>query len=119
MALLNREAYSIEKDKLIYDSGHPIDATTVQVSIASDSEGVIKRGQLLFVNSDGVYSIARADGDEASVIAAADTSYSADDTDIVVEAYISGTFNKSAIVTTDELKAADVETLRSKGIYLK
>lgn len=118
MALLNREAYTFKKDKLKYDSKHPFDATTVQVTVASDTEGVIKRGQLLYCK-DGVYSVKKADDNEASAISAETTSYSADDTDIVVEAYISGTFTKSEIVTDSEITAADEETLRSKGIYLK
>jgi hypothetical protein len=118
MALLNGEAYTVKRDKLIYDSKHPIDATTVQVSVTSDKEGVIRRGQLLYCK-DGVYSAKKADDNEASAISVETTSYSSDDTDIVVEAYISGTFRKSEIVTDSDISAADEEALRGKGIYLK
>lgn len=118
MALLNREAYTVDRDRLIYDATHKIDATAVPVEIASDSEGVIRRGQLLYYKSDGKFSVKKADGD-ASVITAETTSYSADDTEIVVEAYISGTFKRSEIVADGDLTDGDVEALRGKGIYLK
>lgn len=117
MSLLNRPAYAVEKDKLIYDAKHPIDAGTVQLTIIADTNGVIRRGQLLDC-ADGVYSI-HAAGGEASVIVAEDTSYASDDTEITVVVYSSGTFRASEIIADPEIEAADVETLRGKGIYLK
>lgn len=47
MALLNKMAYTVEKDKLVYDAKHPIDATAVQVTVGVDADGILRRGQLL------------------------------------------------------------------------
>lgn len=115
--LLNKPAYAVEKDRLIYDATHPIDANTVQVSITSGSEGEIERGQLIDY-SNGSYCV-HAEGGEPSAIVAANASYDADDTEITVPVYISGTFRASEVKTDPELTTADLETLREKGIYLK
>lgn len=117
MSLLNRPAYSMEYDRLIYDNSHPIDGSAVAVAITSDTEGVIKRGQILdFTN--GSYVIHMRDG-EPSAIASEDVSYAADDTSVTVPVYISGAFARDAVIADPVLTAADVENLRSKGIFLK
>lgn len=115
--LLNRPAYTVEKDKLIYDATHPVDANAVQVSITSDTNGKIERGQIIDC-TNGVYSIHAADG-EPSVIAAKDVEYTSTDTEITVPVYISGAFRASEVKADPELKEADAEKLREKGIYLK
>lgn len=117
MALLNKPAYKVEKDKLIYDAKHPIDVKMIQLTITADKGGVVKRGQVVDYAS-GTYSIHAASG-EVSAIVEEDTSYAADDTEIVVPVYISGTFRTSEIIANPELTEADVETLREKGIILK
>lgn len=117
MALLSRQAYEVEKDKLVYDAKHPIDTKVVQVSITANEAGIIKRGQVIDC-ADGVYSIHAAAG-EVSVIAEEDTSYAADDTEIAVPVYITGSFRASEVIVAPELTAADIETFRSKGIILK
>ena len=53
------------------------------------------------------------------MIVAETTGYAADDTDISVPVYISGTFHTGKVKATPELTSADVEKLREKGIYLK
>lgn len=117
MSLLNKLAYTMEKDKLIYDAKHPIDVITVPLTITADTDGVIRRGQLVDC-ADGAYSV-HAAGGEASAIVAEDTSYAADDTEITTVVYISGSFRASEVVADPEIDVADIETLRDKGIYLK
>jgi hypothetical protein len=115
MALLNREAYTVEKDKLVYDGKHPFDVANVPVKVTADTTGTIQRGEVLDY-ADGAYS-AHAEGGTPSAIVAETTEYAADDTEIVVTVYTSGTFRTSEV--TPELTTADVEALRGKGIYLK
>lgn len=117
MSILNKQAYVVEKDKLVYDSKHPIDVANIPVTITPSDAGEIKRGQILDCK-DGEYSLHAEDG-EPSAIVAETTSYAADDTTVVVTAYISGSFRASEIVANPELTAADTEALRGKGIYLK
>lgn len=118
MALLNDMAYTVEKDRLVYDAKHPIDATAVQVSVESDADGgVLKRGQLLDFENE-VYSI-HADGGTPSAIVAEGAEYTSDDTEVTAAVYISGTFRASEIISESEITAADIENLRSRGIYLK
>lgn len=117
MALLNRQAYAVEKDRLVYDAKHPTDASAVRVKIRADADGVIRRGQILDCAA-GEYSIHAADG-AASAIVAEDTGYTADDTEITVVVYISGSFRASEVVSDLELADSDIESLRGNGIYLK
>lgn len=116
MSLLNRMAYVVEKDRLIYDAKHPIDATAVSVTTSSIASGVLRRGQLLDC-TDGVYSI-HAEGGTASVIVAKDTECASDEGTVIVPVYTSGSFRSSAVITDPAITAADVEALRG-GIYLK
>ncbi len=117
MALLNKMAYTVEKDKLVYDAKHPIDATVVQVTVGTDADGMLKRGQLLDCEN-GVYSI-HSEGGMPSAIIAEDTEYASEDMEIIVPVYISGTFRTSEVITEPEITVTDIENLRSKGIYLK
>lgn len=117
MSLLNKEAYFVDKDKLVYDARHPIDAAAVRVKITADDSGEIERGQVLDC-ADGVYSV-HADGGSVSAIVAEDTSYVSSDTEITVAAYISGTFRASEVIAEPELTDGDIEAFRGKGIYLK
>lgn len=117
MALLNKQAYAVERDRLVYDAKHPVDGAAVPVKITAEEDGVIKRGQVLDC-ADGEYSVHAANG-EASVIVAEDTDYAADDTEITVSVYISGSFRASEVIADPELTAGDMEALRGKGIYLK
>lgn len=117
MSLLNRPAYAVEKDKLIYDATHLIDASAVQVTITKNEDGTIKRGQLLDF-ADGAYSIHTESG-EASAIVAEDTAYVSSDTSITAVVYISGAFRMNEVIADTDITAADIEALRSKGIYLK
>lgn len=117
MSLLNRPAYEVEKDNLVYDAKHPVDVKVVQVKVTADEAGVIKRGQVIDSEA-GEYSIHAASG-EPCMIAEEDTSYAADDTEVAVLVYISGTFRASEVIANPELTDADIETLRIKNIILK
>ena len=114
--MLNREAYTMEKDKLVYDLSHPRDAKNVSIT-APEGEGIIKRGQVIDYK-DGQYAV-HASGGVAVAIIAEDTPYEDGDTEITAAVYISGTFRKSACISSVELETSDIENLRSKGIYLK
>ena len=117
MALLNKEAYEMKKDSLLYDGRHPFDVSNVQVKLTPTEAGVIRRGQVIDC-ANGDYSI-HAEGGEASAIVAESTSYAMDDTDVSVTVYTSGTFRASEVLAAPDLTDADVEALRGKGIYLK
>lgn len=114
---LNKEVYTVNRDNLIYDSSHQIDAKNISIAVQAGTAGNIKRGQIIDFK-DGSYEV-HAEGGTVSVIAAETTPYTADDTDISVPVYISGSFRKSECITDVELTEQDVEEFRSKGIYLK
>lgn len=112
---LNNEVYKMEKDNLVYDMSHPLDAKNI--TIALEGEGIVKRGQVIDY-ADGAYTLHAAGGAAVGIVAE-DTLYTAEDTEITVPVYISGTFRASACISGVELAVADTENLRSKGIYLK
>ena len=117
MSLLNKVAYAVMNDKLIYDGIHPIDGGAVEVK-TPEGTGGIKRGQIIDVTADGEY-VLHADKGTPSVIAAENVEYAEDEDTVTVPIYISGTFRKSEVISDVELTAGDLETLRSKSIYLK
>lgn len=119
MGLLNRQAYAMEKDRLIYDAKHPIDAAAVRMQITAEEGGTVKRGQVLdYADTDGKYRV-HTEGGEARVIVAEDAEYAPEDTEITVVVYISGTFRASEVIAEPEITDSDIETLRGNGIYLK
>ena len=50
---LNKEAYKVTNDNLIYDSSHHIDARNVPVTVQTGAPGIIKRGQVLDFEGTG------------------------------------------------------------------
>lgn len=117
MSLMNKDAYSVQPDRLIYDGRHPVDAKNVVVSITAEDGGVIKRGQIID-EADGVYKL-HAEAGVPSCIAAEDVEYVADDTDVIVPCYITGTYHADAVIASPELTESNVEALRANGIFLK
>ena len=116
--ILNKDAYTVTPDNLIYDTTHPIDGDGITVTMdAAAAAGTIKRGQVIDVSS-GTYSI-HANGGTPSCIVAEDADYAVGATSVVVAVFTSGTFRKSKLIATPALTAANVETLREKGIFLK
>lgn len=117
MEQLNKTAYAVNPDRLIYDGKHPIDATVLTVTLDGESEVTIKRGQIIDTNK-GKYSVHAASGAPCA-IAEETIAAEAGTTEIQVQAYISGTFRADAVIASPELTDADIQTLREKGIYLK
>lgn len=119
MSLLNKEAYTVTPDKLIYDSKHPIDSDAIAVSLGEGaaSDGTISRGQVIDVSS-GTYSV-HANGGTPSAIAAEDTDYAEGATSVIVPVYTSGSFRESEVIADPALTEQNIETLRDKGIFLK
>lgn len=116
--LLNKEAYAMRDDTLVYDGIHAVDGTNITVELDGKSAGTIARGQIVDVKDDGTYVIHTERGIPA-VIVAESVTYEAGDASVVVQAYTSGTFRAKLILANPELTAADIETLREKSIYLK
>ncbi len=119
MSILNSPAYTVGKDKLIYDGTYPIDGNAIVLTITADADGVIKRGNVIDFDKDSEEYSPHKEGGVPNCIAAENTEYTAEDTVVVVPIYISGTFRTSAIIADPELKEADREALRSVGIHLK
>jgi hypothetical protein len=114
---LNKNLGMTEKDRLIYDSSHVLDGRNELVTLDVTGAGVLKRGQVLDLKEDN-FCVHAQDG-EVSLIVAEDTPYEESDTVIPVQVYTSGCFRKEVLVTDVELTPKDVETFRSKGIWLK
>lgn len=119
MSVLNSPAYTVEKDRLIYDGTYPIDGDSVAVTITEDEGGVIKRGSVIdFDQGREEYSLHKKGGTPNRIVAE-DTEYTAEDTTVVIPTYAGGTFRTSEVIADPELGYADVEALRSVGIHLK
>lgn len=117
MSLMNKDAYSVQPDHLIYDGRQPVDARNVVVSITPEEDGVIRKGQVID-EAEGVYKL-HAEAGVPSCIAAEDVEYAVDDTDVIVPCYITGTYHADAVIASPELTESNMETLRAKGIILK
>ena len=103
-------------DKLIADNAIPI--TTKGIKVAK-GEGILKRGTLMGPAGDGTYKRTdSAEGLGADCILTDDVAALLSDE--VTTAYISGTFNRAAIILPEGKDIADHETeLRKLGIFLK
>ncbi len=106
-------------DKLIADNAIPTTAKGVKIA---SGQGNLKRGTLLGAAADGTYKVTgSADGDAtigSDCILTDDVN--ATDAAVVSTAYVSGTFNRDAIILAEGATIATYETeLRKLGIYLK
>ncbi len=103
-------------DKLIADNGIPTTAKGIKVA---KGEGFLKRGTLMGQAADGTYKRTdSAEGIGADCILTDDVAATL--SDVVTTAYVSGTFNRAAIILPEGKNIADHETeLRRLGIYLK
>lgn len=119
MGNLINEAYTMKDSGLLYDASHQADGKIVTVSITKGTAGTIEKGEVIdFDASTGEYS-KHAAGKTVSVIAAEKVNYDEKAESAEVMVFTSGTFKKSAVVSDPALTEADVETFRSKGIFLK
>lgn len=111
---------AVEYDNLIAGTTHPIDVKSV---VLKGGQGVLRRGTVLGIITDSGLAIpvdsTKADGSEkADCILADDVDTSAGDT--VATAYISGLFNRKALIFGGSDTADKHETrLRELGIFLK
>lgn len=118
-------------DKLIADNAIPI--TTKGIKVAK-GEGFLKRGTLMGRAADGTYK--RTDTTESIKTGSGESQATATSTigadciltddvaavlyDVVTTAYVSGTFNRDAIILPEGKDIATHETeLRKLGIFLK
>lgn len=115
--LLNRKVAEVVPDRLVYDTKHPIDGTNVVIDLDGSSDGVLKRGQI--IDYDGESCQVHAENGKVSYIVAADTLYSTEDTEVVVQVYTSGSFRLDACIADPVLTDTDLDNFRALGIYLK
>lgn len=114
---LIQKAYAMTPDNLIVGNSQSLAGKIVEVEVSAGTVSEIKRGQIIDF-AEGKYSLHAKSG-TPSVIAAETVAVGATETKIPIGAYTSGDFNAAAIVTSEVLTAADVETLREKNIILK
>ena len=90
---------------------------TGSVTVVSGA-GVVKRGTVLAKNDEGKM-VVMADGLTPYGVLCDDVD--ATEADVVGEAYLTGCFNKSALIVADgyELTADDVQALRNGGIFVE
>lgn len=117
MRELNREAYRMEPNPLIYDFYRQIDAKNVVIKLTDAKAGVLKRGQLIDF-ADGEYT-PHTEGGAANCLVSDDVSYKETDTEVVVSVYISGNFRANKVITDAVLTETDADNLRIHGICLK
>ena len=118
-------------DKLIADNGIPL--TKKGITIAK-GEGMLKRGTLMGVGADGKcrrtdteVSVEKGEGENAvteTAVIGADCILTDDvdatDSEAVATAYITGVFNRAAVILPEGKSIAAHETeLRKLGIFLK
>lgn len=119
MSLLNKEAYELKGDGLIYDYYGLIDGKTLTVSLDGTTAGVLKRGQLIdFDASTGTYK-KHVSGGVANCIVEHDIEFATGEKEIVVSVYTGGNFRTSKVISDSEITVTDKENLRSKNIILK
>lgn len=117
-------------DQLIVDNSIPITVKGIKVA---KGEGVLRRGTLLGIANDGMYrrtdTAGSPSGEEeiaetASMVVGVDCIL-ADDVDatldtVVTTAYITGTFNRAAVILPEGKEVSAYETeLRKLGIFLR
>lgn len=118
MGLLNEEAYEVKRDELVYDFLRQIDTVNKAVTLP-EGAGTLMRGQILdFDAKTGKYAVHQSDG-TASVVVAFTTKYEEEDTEMVVECYISGNFRSAYCISEAEITEKDWDNLRKSGIVLK
>lgn len=105
--------------KLIADNAIPTIAKGVKIA---SGQGNLKRGTLLGAAADGTYKVTGSADGNATIgcdcILTDDVN--ATDAAVVSNAYVSGTFNRDAIILAEGAAITTYETeLRKLGIYLK
>jgi len=118
--LFNGSFGSTTPDNLIAGTTHPVDIKGVTVLTG---QGILARGTVLgIVTTSGKGKKVDSSAEDGSQVADCILTDTVDTTngDVVTSAYISGEFNRGALVFGGTDDAADHEaTLRTKGIFLK
>lgn len=125
--LLNRDAYKVEYDNIIYDTSHPISVNIIEMESPAT---ILKRGTILGLDKDGGYFILGTtitSGETVTTIAGEAVAVVQDTIDctketgkVTVPVYVSGKVNKNYLVTAEnyELTDTDIIALRKNGIYV-
>lgn len=121
MGQLREQVGTFTPDNLFYDTLFPMQTGAVKLAAG---QGLVLRGTIIGKKANGEYAVASKTAETpiaADVILADDIDTGdAAGTAIVVETYISGSFNSNALITdgTDGV-AVHADVLRTKGIYIK
>ena len=106
-------------DNLI--AGNTIPTLTASATIAA-AQGKLVRGTVLAAGADGKLKQLSAESAGASETAYGILCDNVDATsEVVAEVYVSGQFNKNALLTKADYKlsVADIQALRNGGIYIE
>ena len=115
MAVYNEKIGECKADNLVANLN--VKQITQSVTIKSGA-GVLERGTLLGVGSDGkAVKFGSTTGLTAYGILC--DAVDATSADAVAEVYVAGVFNKNALILTGSLTAADITALRNGGIFLE
>ncbi|MGE7113241.1 head decoration protein [Lysinibacillus sp. NPDC047702] len=120
MPNLRSTAGEFTPDSLIPDTSFPVQTGGVKLA---KGQGVLLRGTVVGKNTDGVFVPANSASSIAPYgVLADDVDTGGEDatTDIVAVVYVSGPFNREALIFGgSDTATTHEETLREKGIYLK
>ena len=113
MSVLNEKIATVEYDNLIADINPPTEVYAVKIKAG---QGILKRGSVLSLESDGTFSLMNTGG-TANCILAEDVD-AAEEADAI--AYRTGHFASNELIVTEAytLTAADKEALRDVGILI-
>lgn len=113
---LYRQTGEFKPDRLIADNAIPV--TAKGISLAA-GQGILVRGTLLGAGTDGNHKIAGGEEKTCDCILADDTDTTGENA-VVASAYVTGSFNRDAIVMAEGEDPASYETeLRKLGIFLR
>ena len=119
MGNLRSKAGEYVPDNLIADVSFPVQVGSVKLA---GGQGNLLRGTVVGKNPTGLFVMAdSAQNITADAILTDDIDTGVEDSgDVVTTAYVSGPFNRNALIFggSDESEKHE-ETLRTKGIYLK
>lgn len=117
MGNLRSTAGEFTPDSLIADTSFPVQTGSVKLV---HSQGVLLRGTVVGKNTDGKFVKADSDSNIAPYGILADDVDTTGSEDVVAIVYLSGPFNREALIFGgDDTAETHEEALREKGIYLK
>lgn len=119
MLNLNQSVGTYKPDNLIADTSFPVQVGIVRIAA---NQGTLLRGSVLGKNAEGNYVLANAAGETpilGSVILTDDL-ITDESEPVNTQVYLSGPFNRNALIFDGTDKVTDHETnLKINGIYLK